>query len=724
MGKTGRSQQGPGPSAAGVAPPAASRASLTPVLAVGWAAVWAAFFVYRTELPPSPLLAFSKLSIGEHFGPYLLQQLGQALRAALLWLAAGLIGRGLLNALSIPRRSPWETLALAGGLGAGALATLFFALAAAGRLTPSALWASLLAAVSASLPFNRGLGAALRGRAARFGEPPSRPCAALLGLLAVLSLLYAWGPATFFDSLVYHLAIPKLFILEGRMLPVPHSVFAGFPMAVDFLFGVGLLAGSEGAARMLSWGIGPLCVCALLALAGPGRERSGWLAAAIFLSAPLAFLQWGETVVENATAAWTLLALLAAARLVEEPEAPAAGRWAALCGVLTGLVLSSKYTTWIVGPALSVSLWAALPAASRLRLVGTYCAAAAAVLAPWLVKNLLFHHNPIFPFAHDWITGTPLREVDWERVRSESGGIPWRQVLSSPREALSWMGGFWLRPATRPIPTWMAAVGPVFGLLLPFAATRAWDPPRERLVRGLLLWLFGWWLVTTMTLRYFLPGLAVLSLLGAWWLDDEEARGSWPKLLRVLILAACAVNGAWCLAVVNAAGARELLLGQKTLEAYLAIPTAPYPYPSYLAYRWVNQNTPPEARVFVIGDSRGYYLERPFVAASVMNELPINAWVRDAVAPADVASAMLQRGITTIVLNRAGYFLTTNAAPLKVHKAKLELWKDFWAWQVEEIYRVGLRTPLLQVFRVLTGEQAAARKAAGKTPTRYPFSDE
>ena len=77
-------------------------------------------------------------------------------------------------------------------------------------------------------------------------EPREKPdalgsCAgALIVLIWLYSLRYALIPETFYDALVYHLALPAQYILHGGIYPTPSNSYSGIPALPQMVSGLAL----------------------------------------------------------------------------------------------------------------------------------------------------------------------------------------------------------------------------------------------------------------------------------------------------------------------------------------------------------------------------------------------------------------------------------------------------------------------------------------------------
>ncbi|RYG37944.1 hypothetical protein EON81_05155 [bacterium] len=219
-----------------------------------------------------------------------------------------------------------------------------------------------------------------------------------IGLAVTLSVIGALAPADSieWDSLAYHLAVPKMWLAEGRMTYVPFIHHSNFPLSVDGLFVWGMAWGGEIGAKLFS---PAFFLYGLLAIGGLARHRYGgaagrWAALA-YAATPLAIWLSGTAYIDVAHGLFAGLGLVL---LFLAPE-----RWLA-AGALIGLAAGSKYTGL---QTILVAGLVAIPFAGRVNLRPALLALvlAGAVSAPWYVRNIVNTGNPVFPFFYSVLKG-------------------------------------------------------------------------------------------------------------------------------------------------------------------------------------------------------------------------------------------------------------------------------------------------------------------------------
>ncbi|MEK7767116.1 MAG: hypothetical protein AAB368_12840, partial [bacterium] len=271
-------------------------------------------------------------------------------------LASWALGRRMLAWLF--RRPPggiWNGL-LATGLGNGLLGTLALSLGLAGLLDTAFLRLGLTGACAwAAWELWRSRGARDGWRAA---VEETRVAAAKFGVLGwglmayvafivVTNYVPAMEPEWFYDSLVYHLAVPEQWLIEHKVCLLPHTFFSNFPFLHEMQYLILLAAGGDVPCKLLHWFNGVLSAAAAGALAaaffGP---RAGAFAAAAYLSQPtMRFLQH-VTMVELGITWFETLATAAVIRAAgwwPSGRGGARGAWLCAAGCFLGYAQGTKY---------------------------------------------------------------------------------------------------------------------------------------------------------------------------------------------------------------------------------------------------------------------------------------------------------------------------------------------------------------------------------------------
>ena len=222
------------------------------------------------------------------FSPVMLLRIaisaGQIFTGLLVVSLAGGIGRRLIHPSGI---SPIALLALQAAAGLGLLSIGMLLVSATIGVNSLICW---IIVVSLALLFWRDTWLWFSGwkslaqiwdASGRFGKAlGSGICIVLL-----YSLIIALAPPIKFDALVYHLALPKLYLSNGGFKYIPEIMFWGMPQAGEMLYTLGMGLAGHSAAVLVGWWAG---VIALFGVLGFTVDRfginPGWVAATSLIS--------------------------------------------------------------------------------------------------------------------------------------------------------------------------------------------------------------------------------------------------------------------------------------------------------------------------------------------------------------------------------------------------------------------------------------------------------
>lgn len=524
--------------------------------------------------------------------------------AALLLLGFSLFGFALLGARLRPGSSG---VALAVALSVGSAAVgwgTWVAGSVVGTWTLPPLWfACALFSLTALRPWAKTLGRFAR-RLLALGRATPLLTAALL--LAAAPLLFSLSiPLVDNDGIRYHVALPKLYLLTGRIFLYRWDVTGAYPALGDALYLVGLAVKSHDTAKFLHAGFlgASLAVLALVLHRGR-RSRGASLAGPfLFLACPAVGVIAGAGFIDHIA----LFHLVTAFALVMRKGRPL------LVGLCLGAALTTKLTVGPAAAALALAFAFALPR-GRVKALVTIAACSTVVLAPFLVRNVIGFGDPVFPIGY-LAAGRPLPGVGTE---------VYNHFATFNRKNVGPLGIVWTTPATGDDDE-TAGIHNLAGLLLLFFGLR------DRLVRlaaCMALPFLAYAALSSPPTRYLLPMLWGLSLAAAAVLARLPDRRA---AFLAIPLALPGVFLSWEFQARNF-GAADYLFGRLTKDQYLA-----RTIPGYRAAVYVN--TLPPGGVMA-GDFPGpVYFDRPWIVEGLINEAPLTIWVRSG----ESADRLMQR---------------------------------------------------------------------------------
>lgn len=479
---------------------------------------------------------------------------------------------------------------------------------------------------------------------------PVCPFIALALLAAANAPGFLWREEGFgYDVLEYHLQLPKEYLAAGRIAYLPHNVYANFPANVEMLYLLAMIVLRDAAdigvtANLIHAAFGGLTVFAAWTI---GRDRSR--AAGIVAGALAATTGWfvylsGLAYVDHGVLFFGLAALGAVLRS-EPPTQGSAGtsangtgssRWRLVAGVLAGFACGCKYTAVpMVAAPLAIAIGVIGKTSPRRRFTRMVLFSAAATIAcsPWLLKNLVFTGNPVFPLANTVFRANPPGWGKEETQRWDRG----HETPPAERSLGARVRAGWKRIIADPDQRF----GPlVLSLGLMGLLWRKRDRADWALLVVLLIQLAVWLFATHLFARFAVVMLVPLVILGG------RAMTAAPNRLRSsVIVSAIAVGTAWNLVFAGRMYARESVdaAGASLIHDGLL--------PGYEYFNTVNRELPGDARILLVGDAKAFYFDLAVDYCVAFNRSPFF----EAVLRAETAETLLawlrERRYTHVLVN-------------------------------------------------------------------------
>jgi len=469
--------------------------------------------------------------------------------------------------------------------------------------------------------------------------------AAFIGLFGVglwylfFGLLQGLAPETFYDSMVYHLAVPAYWLWNHGLVDHPANFFSNFPFAAEVFFLNGFVLQGTETAKMLH--LASFGVAAVLA-GGWAREiageRAGWLVWGMVVTFPLLSLCVWTTQVEGFLA----LSCLAFLYALDRWSRGGGEGWACLSGLFAGSALAVKYTAFpviLLGLLVSVlqrsSFWRSHPFEKGAR----FLLGGAVILGPWVMKNLTFTGNPFFPYLMGMFPGRRIPLENYLKLLEEQQFRFASDLLGTLR--LPWT-------LTMANPDSYVFIGPLALALAPGLLLWRYRDPSLRFLAALVPSLLLVGLALTHILKFSIPAFLVLYLVAG----TACAVGRSRFLVQAVAWGVTA-TGVACFSYLASIHHRHydgagLWLGKMGRDEYLQSSRRVSPYQE--TARWISRHLAREGRVLVVGGSRGLYLEGPFLNQSIFDEPILRGIVRSAPDAAGVREGLRRRGVDHLLV--------------------------------------------------------------------------
>ena len=255
----------------------------------------------------------------------------------------------------------------------------------------------------------------------KFGKPQGANLFLSIGvsLAVILALVSVLAPSDTldWDTLAYHLAVPKQWILAGQIHFIPSLHQSNFPFTVENLFIWGLTWGGESGAKSFTLAF---FVFGLVGIYGFARQRygepAGWWSALVFATVPVVLWESGTGYIDVPHGLFGGLGILYTSRFLADSK-DRASLW--LSAILLGFAAGSKYTglqtIGVVGLVIVITFALRRQVAEGLKTAVLVGLAAMAVAGPWYVRTALNTGNPVFPFFFEHLGGK-----SWDQRRADA----------------------------------------------------------------------------------------------------------------------------------------------------------------------------------------------------------------------------------------------------------------------------------------------------------------
>lgn len=473
-------------------------------------------------------------------------------------------------------------------------------------------------------------------------------CIAASGIL--VTFVSCFSPITYYDSLVYHLALPAIYDQTGKIFPVPTNLYSYFPANVEmlFLFIINQFPEPDYVINLFGW-LGSLTLSAGISAWGyeMGGRRQAILSLFLWWTMPVVLFLSIGAYVDLPLGGFTFFSVYSF-QMSRQRQWDLT--WLVIAGLFSGFAVATKYTGAICPILLGLTLLLFLlrGKVSALR-IGVFTGAAFLPASAWFLKNWVALRNPFFPFFYQWLgvpsgwntsnaTGYFSQLTDYG-AKSNLLLELLRAPFSLSASAMKYGGGF-------------DVLGD-FGwpLLLLSAAPAFFLVRKESVVRFLSVYALGYflfWFSTKPVFRFLVGVLPIMTLLASASLAWLSGTGG-----MIIRLVTAFLSVPWLLSnfflyffICQGLQPFSVSLGFESAVDYLHRRLVYYP-----AFEFVNST--PEEKVLLIGEQRTYHLKAPFLASNLFAPSPISVTANSAKNSADLKAFFQANKISRIIINEA-----------------------------------------------------------------------
>ncbi len=508
----------------------------------------------------------------------------------------------------------------------------------------------------------------------------------LLWLLILLTLateiVLGLVPPIARDELTHHLAVPKLYAAAGRIFEISFDYPSYYPMLVEMLFTPWVKWQWDFVPKLIHGLFGFLTGLLLYAyLARRLSPTYGLLGFFFFVTTPaiLRLANWGY--VDLGLVFYSTAALLCLLRCGEDKNSR---RWLLLAGLSAGFAVATKPNGLLALLLLFFMLaWVAAKeedkgvGKSAFRL-GPFLAAACLPLFPWLARNFAWTGNPFFPFFPSLFAGAAggggggsglsilaRRHLLYGESGWQIAALPLRIFFSGQDDNPQYFDG---------------VLNPILILFLPWAFKGKWVEEKKIIFAfAQLYFLFAFFLVE-LRIRYILPIVPPLVILLVYGIHNVYLRIARPSVLFAALIFLSALNGAYLWNYFHLVSPMGYLLGEESRGAYLT-----RMLPDYPALRFINQNLPSTARIYLIFMGRRvYYCDRPYFHDGGDNPWLLRSMIQSAHSDEDIKANLLEKGLSHLLVREE---LLKRFLDYNLTSQQQEVWNSFSTHYLRALYQ-------------------------------------
>ncbi len=549
----------------------------------------------------------------------------------------------ILKRDSLEQITVWEFVVLRTALGFGIIAYVTF-LAAVLRFLNLSLFIAVL--VLGSLCFLREISILkelkIRITFSLFGS--------ILAIFFLFNFFYAWFPPTFYDSMLYHLAVPSYYIFHHGFVPWPTNFLAHLPLNVEMVFMFTLLGKTVLLPKLLSL----ISYTGLIILVYSWYRRHfssrfSLLPVLLFFTIP----QVGFLTTTAKPDMLGLLFLFAGVRLFFlylEKEKQKRLHLLLLSSLCWGLAIGSKYifAFYLVGFFLALLLAKKVDFKRKVLAVLVITLVVLLLLSPWLAKNAVFTGNPVYPYLSGIFPNqywSSQQAADFSFMQKRGSGYSLWQYLWYPIQIFILPYGYGMT----------VVLGVLFLIFIPFIFF-SWKDERLRFLIIAAAAAFILMLFFSKVPRYFLTSFLLLAMPMAGGAEKVMARVPAIKkflpLLLTLLLAANLVQQV-DLQERYSQGFSFLFKkigGKLKAQDYRYLYLLPY----YRAANYANLHLDKDDLLILLGEERTFYLDKRFIASSFVDRNFLIEDLKKSQNFEDFAAALRKRTITHILYSPLG----------------------------------------------------------------------
>jgi len=519
---------------------------------------------------------------------------------------------------------------------------------------------------------------------------------AFLVIIIVSVIILSCVPPVSRDALTHHLAVPKLYLMNGEISEIPSILFSYYPMNLDLLYMIPLYFGNDIVPKFIHFAFALLTALLIYMYL---KKKLDTLFALIgvlfFLSLPIIVKLSINVYVDLGLIFFSTASIIS---LLKWNESHFQIRYLVLSGIFCGLALGTKYNGLLIFFILAVFIPIIYVSQSKKRFsdqcvnrknhslkhqfgaigyAAVFGIVSMLVFSPWMIRNLNWKGNPVYPLYNNWFNSKPSQSIDIleNDVLKNSNN---EAVITAKQSSKRWSPialrriiykETWLEIALIPIriffqgqdddPKYFDGKLNPFLFLLPIFAflhlkndSQTLRFEKKFFLLFTILFIFYAYFQIDMRIRYIapvIPPLVILSIMGLHQIF-KSLTNRWKNLpqrtvslgLLFISMVILAFNLGYLGDLFTYVRPFSYISGRIDRDSYITKYR-----PEYAALLYSNQNLPDSAKLLgLFLGNRRYYSDRELVFGN--NQF--RSIVKKAASHAEILSALKGRGYTHILI--------------------------------------------------------------------------
>jgi len=447
-----------------------------------------------------------------------------------------------------------------------------------------------------------------------------------LSLFVVLNFIISFSPPWNHDALAYHLAVPKIYIENHKIIYIPYIIFSNFPSLIDMISMMGLLLSSSILSHLFAYALSVTLVLSIYSFCKKFfNTRIAILASLIFYSFPMVIEFVSTAYIDIQLALFIFLSIYGLFMHFHSKK----NSWLYLSAIFIGFAISSKifgvlaFIGIIILLAYNLFLMLAKKEINFQDVffkILVFCLIAFIITMPWLVKSYFFTGNPVWPFFNEFFGGKNW-DVEYEKYsKNEILGrelsitnyirLPWDLHV----QIVPWEDEFDFRKGRN------VQEGENLGPFLIFLPLYFLFRKKNKILNAFFFFIFIYitlWFFIANAGRYLLYAAPLIAIISAYVIIELFKNKYLSKILKILLIFTFSFN----LIIWFGGNTKDLVvaLGFESEDSFYEKQA-----PIYKPSKFINSNLPENSKILLFRDVKGFFLERDYVWSDPSTQVYIN----------------------------------------------------------------------------------------------------